>query len=133
MVYHLPPSDVLVLGLKYVGFREETQISTCLATKTKCFLANYGTNPATLSRIVSDLQSTHIPAARVDNLGPKDLLMAVHFMSGYDNEPCLAGRFGMNEKTVRVKVKKIARHIQALKNEKVSSLWFCGIWKHYIF
>lgn len=88
------------------------------------FKALYGSNPVVYAEIFEDLQMTQIAEAYVDPklLFVDSFLMALHFLKCYPTENQLSGLFKFCEKTARKWGWFYARKIQALKEEKVSSL-----------
>lgn len=122
MVISISPADWLHLGLDLVGFRSTRQVCRH-EMNVERYMANFGASPETCSAIFLDLQTTHIPTARIDKPNVQYLLMAINWLKTYRTESQMAGTFKVDEKTVRNQVWKYVRAIQALKGQKVRANW----------
>jgi hypothetical protein len=78
-----------------------------------------------VSQIWLSLQTTTIPAARIDAAKTcvSDLLMALFLMKYYPTENILCGMFKQSNKTVRKVAWAMIAKLQALKAEKVRIKW----------
>jgi hypothetical protein len=122
----LSPSDVLFMGLKYIGVRPFQQEGLSEFTKQTYFGAHFGSSSLCLADMWYDMQAADVPGARLSvaensEKGFKGLLMAHFFLWTYPkNAMLLMSRFGVCERYCRGEplwhwVKKI----QALKERKI--------------
>jgi hypothetical protein len=112
----LDGQGVLKLGLKLVGFAEDRQGSESINLRR--FRAFFGIGPVAVAALYNDIKHDHrIQANR--------LLMALNFLKLYDLEHVLAGRWGINEKTLRELNRDTVKAIQDQKEKKV--VW--GDWE----
>jgi hypothetical protein len=117
-------AKMLRKGLKYAGFSHRRQANVGLKTNVGRFKSFYGSTPAVYTVILEDLQATENPSAQII-LGKhtlKHFLLAMHWLRTYKTEAQLSGLFGFDEKTCRKYVWYYTSKMQALKEEKVSSL-----------
>jgi hypothetical protein len=108
----LPPLDeaqVLQLGLELAGFGPEQQRSDSINVRR--LRAFYGIGPKAITSMHNDLK--HL------NIQVNQLLLALNFLKLYESEHVLAGRWKMNEKTLRVVNRATLKSIQWLKEKKV--------------
>lgn len=112
----LDGARILEIGLGLVGFDKVRGSSE--ATSIRRFRAFFGIGHAGISAMYNDLKHLGIQANR--------LLMAMNFLKLYDTEHVLAGRWGLNEKTIRELNRDTVKSIQGLKEKKV--VW--GDWNN---
>ncbi len=117
---HLLEEEIEAFGLQIAGFDEGRQARTWQQTNREHFRAFYGTSPANVAAIFSDLQTTNTPEARMRNPNPRDLFMCLNWLESYKTKMELAGHYNCDEKTARKWIWHYARKIQALKEDKVS-------------
>jgi len=120
----LTPSQLLRYGLETVGFDVARQRRTRAATNIERFRAAYGVGPGACSAVYRDLQTTAIPAARIDKPNSFYFLVALNWLATYKKEAEMAGFFHCDDKTLRNHIKKYVDAIAALKEEKV--IWDDG-------
>jgi hypothetical protein len=113
--------DMLKVGLYYGGFDEQWQSRQNFAGRKAKFRSLYGSQPECVSQIWLALQSTTVPAARIDpaKTCPSDLLMALYMLKTYSTENVMSGVFKQSNKTVRKVAWAMIAKLQALKAEKV--------------
>jgi hypothetical protein len=121
MVLLLSAADILGLGLHFAGFEVHRYQRTCLATNLQRFRGHFGVSPEALSAIFTDLQTTNIVEAHIDNPNPSHFLTAINWLRAYKIEEQLAGGSKMTEKTAQKWIWKYTEAFQALKAAKVSS------------
>jgi hypothetical protein len=107
---------ILKLGLKLVGFDKDRQGSESINLRR--FRAFFGIGPRAVASLYNDIKHQRIQANR--------LLMALNFLKLYDSEHVLAGRWQINEKTLREINRDTVKAIQGQKNKKV--VW--GDWEN---
>jgi hypothetical protein len=120
MVLRLTTVEFLELGLEIAGFGGQRQRSVKI--KIRRFRGHYGISPEACSAVFVDLQTTAIAKARIDKPDIHSFLMALDWLKTYKTEEQMAGAFGNNEKTIRLKVWKYIGAVQAFKRDKVSEL-----------
>jgi hypothetical protein len=76
-----------ILGLELAGFEIKRQGSK--NTKTRRFRAHFGVGSAAIANMYNDLREKNVRSDR--------LLMAMNFLTGYDTEHVLSGRWKMDE------------------------------------
>ncbi len=117
MITHLAvPIDehnLLSLGLTLGGFPEFRQKVDDVLKMRRRFRAFYGVSPRALVALYHDLL-TIFP--KVD---PGQLLMSMNWLKLYDTEHVMAGRWGLDEETIRRRVRDCISKIQQLKAAKV--------------
>jgi hypothetical protein len=123
MVIIVSVDQMLVQGLRLVGFNLQRVQNVSQKENLARFRAHYGSNPIVYTKIWEDLQVTPCHDALVD-CKHADLalfLMAIHFLKCYPTEAQLAATFRVCERSVRKWCRYYACKIQALKEVKVSS------------
>ena len=100
-------------GLELVGF--EDRIDGSDTVNTRRFRAFFGVGPKALASMYSDLCDRPMLAT---------FLMTLNWLKLYDREHVLAGRWKLDEKTIRDRVKRTVKLIQALKHTKIT-------WENY--
>jgi len=116
----LTSEELLKIGLEYIGHHQKRQKSNKVDTRR--FHAAYKVCPETVRDVLNDLQTTDIPAARIDRPNLKYVFLSLSWMKTYDTGDNLAGHWDLDPKTVRAALGKYAPAIQALKELKVSFL-----------
>jgi hypothetical protein len=108
----LDDQSLLSLGLTLAGFPEFRQkVDDNL--KMRRFRAFFGMSPKAMVALYHDL-ITVFP--KVD---PGKLLMTMNWLKLYDTEHVMAGRWGLDEETIRRHVSKYIATIQELKQAKI--------------
>jgi hypothetical protein len=105
--------SMLAYGLEIVGFSLKRQSRVKHKTNIKRWKAFFGVGPPTIRALYYDLEATY------SSLNFRDLLLCLNWFKCYDTEHVLAGRWGLNEDTIRYKVKDYAKKIQSLKKYKI--------------
>lgn len=107
---------ILKIGLQFVGFDDRRQ-KVRNDLNMKRFRAHYGCGPKGLAALYKDLiNSQH---NNVDSFNLRDFLMAFNWLKLYDTQHVLAGRWGLYEETISVKLLDYTKAIQGLKEEKI--------------
>ena len=106
----LTPDESFELGLKLVGFDENRNGSRDVMMRR--FRAFFGIGPKAFCSMYNDLSSR-------DRMEASNLFMALNWLRIYDNEHVLAGRWMLDEKTIRTRVRKTVTAIQGLKDIKI--------------
>jgi len=115
----VPAADLLRIGLDYTGYKGKRQGSH--SVNTRRFRAAYCVAPETVESVIADLETTNVPAARIDRPDIKRLLLTLDFAKTYQTGDNLGGHWNLDPKTIRAAVwGKYLPAIQALKEEKVS-------------
>jgi hypothetical protein len=98
MVLALTANEMLDLGLEYVGFDD----AQCGRVQPKSnigrFSSWYGSHPVVCVKIWHDLQTTHIPAARINPKSvaeAKKFLFAMYYLRHYPKENAIHPYFKM--------------------------------------
>jgi len=121
MAQALSQPDMLKVGLHYGGFDEHWQSRHNIEGRKANFRSLYGSQPECVSQIWLALQSTTVPAARIDaKTCPSELLMALYMLKTYATENVMSGVFKLSNKTVRKVAWAMVAKLQALKSEKLS-------------
>lgn len=107
----LDEDDILYLGLSLVGFQEHRH--KAMELRVRRFRAFFGVSPKALSSLYNDLSNI------MDKRNPSHFLMAINWLKLYDSEHVLAGRWSLNEDTIRINVRNYVSKIQQLKQTKV--------------
>jgi hypothetical protein len=116
----LTAAEFLTLGLDIAGFSEERTQRTCYKTNTRRFHGHYGVSPETCAALFVDLQTTAIPAARIDKPNPFYMMMTLDWLKTYKTEEQMAAHFKVVEKSAGNWVWTYTKAIQGLKDDKVS-------------
>jgi hypothetical protein len=106
----LDQTEMLHVGLTLVGF--EKRLDGSEGIKMRRFRSHFGAGPKALASMYSDLLQT-------EQIASATFLMALNWLRLYDNEHVLAGRWKLDEKTIREKVRQTVKSIQALKSSKI--------------
>jgi hypothetical protein len=121
----LTDDEVLAKGLDLVGYCEERQARVKKETNLVRFKDHYGSMQIVYAQLWEDLQTTNIPAVRVDGShtklkkGFKYFMSALHFLTIYSTESQRGGRFNACERTCRDKCWEYIQKICALKDTKI--------------
>jgi hypothetical protein len=105
--------SILAIALGFVGF-PPTRQKKGKELKLRRFRAFFGVGPKALAELSNDL------ATSMTNFDITALFLAVNFLSGYDNEHILAGRWGFGEDKIRKSCRSYVKLIQHLKEKKVT-------------
>lgn len=111
--FNMSPSNILFVGLLYVGFNANRQMKSGLDRNMRRFLTFFGVGPKTIQALFADLTDKN-PALMF-----KDLMMTLNWFKLYDPEPVLEGRWDCCSEYIGPKLKEIGRMIQALLPEKI--------------
>ena len=119
-------NEVKELGLMLLGFDEQWQGRTCMATNSDRFKSGYGVDSAALAALFNDLLTrtdkvllVQDKEVRLERPNLEDFLKCLNWFKSYDDEHTLAGRFKKDEKTIRNSNRLYVAAIQSLKEEKV--------------
>jgi len=119
MVVAIRSSKLLRLGLEAIGYNDRRQDRAQYSTNVRRFRSAFGAGPLAISVIFRDLQTTSIPEARIDRPIASHLLVAMNWLTVYDNEDNMAGTFRCCENTLRNRIWKYVNAIAALKDQKI--------------
>jgi len=121
MPIHLTASQVLRMGLRFVGQDDHVQARRSESTRKDDSHSFYGTGPDVASIVFSDLQTTAVAAARVapDELDLHSCVMALHFLKIYPTGDCKSTTFKGNPKTCREWCWWHCQKIRMLKESKI--------------
>ena len=106
-------TEMLSLGLSFVGFDRACQNKVCTETNSKRFKAFFGKLPPTLLPLFLDLRSK-FPALQL-----KIFLMTMNWFALYESRPVLAGRWSICEDYIGKKVKECGAMIASLMSTKI--------------
>lgn len=118
------PDDMFRFGLAVLGW------DTIIGVSLDRFRAHYGIDPEGMFAMFNDLKEQEQELEPGVSTDPFCLLMAMNHLRCYDTEHCMAGRWRLQEATIRVKVRKYIFRIQQLKEKKVvqkHSFCYCMI------
>jgi hypothetical protein len=122
MALSFSDADIMRLGLKYMGFKNERQNGNHKHNLRR-FRAAYGTSPSSCAAILEDLQNIEMMGLLVIQKPLAiHLLMTLEWFKHYPSEPLLAGKYGIHEETVRRYLFAYSDAIQHLKKKKVRIL-----------
>jgi hypothetical protein len=113
----LGEARILEIGLEFVGFDTSRQ-KVRDGLNMKRFRAHYGCGPRGLAALYADLKTSHHNNIAAFNL--RDFLMTLNWLKLYDTQHVLAGRWGLHEETISMKLIDYTKLIQGLKEEKIS-------------
>ena len=119
MVVAIRSSKLLRLGLEAIGYNDRRQDRAQYSTNVRRFRSAFGAGPLAISVIFRDLQTTSIPEARIDRPIASHLLVAMNWLTVYDNKDNMAGTFRCCENTLRNRIWKYVNAIAALKDQKI--------------
>jgi len=121
MPIHIAATQMLRMGLRFVGQDDHVQARRSEGTRKEDFHSFYGTSPVVASAVFSDLQTTTVAAAHVEpeQLDLHSFMMALHFLKIYPTDNCKSTTFKGNPKTCRDWCWWYCRKIRALKSEKI--------------
>lgn len=115
-------AETMNQGLDYVGLSAR-QGRASLQTNKDRFISHYGSSPVVCARLWEDLQTTTIPAARVNEESERSFkyfLQALHFLTTYQREEQRVATFGSSVRADRQWTWYFVKKIAALKALKVS-------------
>ena len=118
-MFHITAQQFLRRGLEAVGFDLPRQQRTKHTTNLTRFRAAFGVGPAACSAIFTDLQTTQIPAARIERPNSYFFLVAMNWLATYKKEAEMAGFFKADEKTLRDYIRRYVSAVAALKEQKI--------------
>jgi hypothetical protein len=129
MVIVVTTDQMLLQGLRFVGFDTQRVQNVSLTLNLRRFKSHYGSHPIVYVQIWNDLQSTPCLDAFVDSktINLVFFLMTLHFFKCYPTEEQLAESFQVGERSVRKWCRFYAQKIQALKEQKVSEAFSCCV------
>lgn len=114
---HVSEEEMMSFGLALAGFpgrrqnvRHELNLSR--------FRSFYGVSPKAIAKMFNSLVSADAIKS-TKSMTTIDALIAINWLRLYDTEHVLAGRWNMDEDTLRPLVKRVTKAIQGLKVEKV--------------
>lgn len=119
MVVHVPPNEMLVLGLALIKKTVRNPAAPRSKQNNERFLACFGTTPEAASTLFGDLQTTNIMEARIESICFKYFMMTLNWIKSNKLQPELAGTFEVHEDTVRKWTWFYIKRIQALKEVKI--------------
>jgi hypothetical protein len=124
MAVILTADELMRHGVVWAGYDQIRQQRVKRSTNIKRFKKKYGSAPVVCAQIWEDLQTTHIPEARVDEqyLDLKYFLVAINWLFRYPRDEEQAGVFGTCSTTIRKWKWFYVEKIAALKGQKVSLL-----------
>lgn len=97
------------------------------------FKSYYGAHPIVLAQAWEELQTTTIPAARIDttkkrSVHLKNFIRANQFLKQYQTEKQRKVQFGNTEKTIRKWTRYFLERLQALREAKVRErMWLAVV------
>ena len=106
-------AQIIFIGLQSVGFSAQRIQTAALNTNLRRFRECFGLEPAAIVTLFEDLKLVGFRA------GIMDLLMTLHWLTTYQTESVMAGKYNLNEKTIRNKIWRCVDAIYSLRNEKV--------------
>lgn len=118
----LAPDELMQRGLLLMKHTEERQARVNRDELLWRFKSYFGEHPSVFANLWVDLQTTHIPDARVDDATEGDLhkfLWAVHFLFSYKTEASMTGLTGWCDKTIRKNIWEYVQKIECLKADKI--------------
>ena len=98
----ITPSDVLSLGLNYVGFDYRRQASASEDLNIRRFISFYGAPPQALAPLFKDIREMF----QKERPTCRDLLITCNWLKGYDLMHVLEGRWGYCEDYLRPRIKR---------------------------
>jgi hypothetical protein len=121
----LTADEVLMKGLELADISPRCQQNVNRQKKVTLFKEFYGSDPVVYAQVWEDLQTTEIPDAHLDDetANIEYFFMALHRLKCYPTEGRLATFFKVCEKTTRKWSWDYTKKIQALKEEKVYTLF----------
>ena len=105
-------SDVLSIGLAFVGFEKEHRERVVHALNEQRFIAHFEVPPDAVLLCFTYLKDKY------PDVDCKEVLMSLNWWKTYDVEHVLSGRWGFGEKQIREKVKDNSFKIASLKSLK---------------
>jgi hypothetical protein len=108
----LDEDDILSLGLTLVGFSAFRQ-QVSYAKNIRRFRAFYGVSPRALKALYADLFNL------IPDIDATVFFTTINWLKLYDTEHVLSGRWGLNEETIRLRIRDYVARIQDLKEIKV--------------
>jgi len=115
--------QVLQTGLKCAGHNESRQKKQNAGENKKRFQEDYGVSPGSVASLLEELKTTNIPGASIIKPNLIHLLMTLDWLTSYDTEGRLAGRYQVTPKTFRKWNWTYVRAIAALKAAKIIWPW----------
>ena len=115
------PEAMIRIGLKLVNYRKKRIKRANDATNERRFVSHFGSSPQVLAVIYTDLQTTHIEAARMtqEDLNVRNFLMAMHTLKRYPTEYEREAIFDVSHQQGRDIVWLCLEKIQHLKAQKI--------------
>jgi hypothetical protein len=105
MVFTLTVDEMLDLGIEYVGFDEAMRGRVKPQRNVTRFVDWYGSHPVVCVKIWHDLQTTDIPAARIELKSIADakrFLFAMYYLRHYPKENAIHPKWKMCDKVHRI-------------------------------
>lgn len=121
-IVRITEAEVLLMGLKTIGYDLLRQQKTQYSKNLQRFRAAFGTLPITASQAFSEIQDQSLGEARIKKPNADYLLMALMWLNLYSTESQLAGQFKLDEKTVRKWIWSYLLAIHALKEKVVRKI-----------
>lgn len=106
-------------GLTMVGMDPRRQKKLNEKRLIELFRSNFGLDPSGAAAAFIDLQTTTLPAARVDKPSAFYFLLALNWLKAYQLEDQMYTRFGKDIGTMRTQIKIYVDAISALKAIKI--------------
>lgn len=119
VLIHYSGAEFLQLGLRLIGFSGQRLERTVENTKLGRFRSAFAIWPDVCSKIFDDFQTTDIADARIDSPSERYYLIALNWLATYKKEGEMAGFFDLDEKTVRLQIRKYVSAIRAFKADKI--------------
>jgi DDE superfamily endonuclease len=116
-------AEILQQGLALIHYDGERQAQAGNVTKREVFKSHYGSQPEVVRQIWHDLQSTTIPAARVEATNEKVIefyFQAHHFLTVYPREQQRTALFGTSIRTCRDRIWEFVDKLAYLKQAKIT-------------
>jgi hypothetical protein len=108
----LDEQEVLSLGLDLVGFPAFRQ-RVDHDLKIRRFRAFFGIGPKAMKALFDDLYNI------LPEIDSTTFFLTINWLKLYDTEHVLSGRWGLNEETIRLRIREYVGKIQQLKDMKV--------------
>ena len=111
--------EFLQLGLRKMGFSDETIRRNKASTNVDRFKDNYYVKPCTCAKLFVDIQSEDLGDARINNPKPLYLLLALFYLKKYPTKIMMAAFTDGCHKTALMQSRKYVVAIQALMNSTI--------------
>ena len=110
---------ILLYGLMTAGLSEQRVQRLCMKTKDRLFHDNFGVGPKAIAAAYTDLVTTTLPEARVDDPDMHWFLVLVYWLKVYLADGQMYSKFGSDKDLMRTNIKFYVDKLAALKGIKI--------------